>query len=327
MGEVWLARRPETPESMLAVKMVPLAARSPRLESLFREEVRVSASLTHRNIVRVFDAGREGDLGYIAMEWVDGLDLARVRTLLGQKGQRMPFDVAAFILHEVLAGLEHAHRGASGQVVVHCDVSPHNVMLGICGEVKLTDFGVAATGAHSLRRSLRGKLRYMAPELIELGVVQPSVDLYAAGTVMYELLTGKRFVMPNPSAARVGIALGSDVPAELAGICRGLLEPHPRRRLGSASEGMKALRSWPGFQADRSSVARWCRSILGIRPVRTPGLPVEPFGVPSITTANGPDASVTRTWPGLEIRRRRERLGVAVAVLVLLVLLVASSVV
>ncbi len=184
-------------EKIQALKRIlPHSAREGRFIRSFIDEARIAVELTHRNIVQVFDFGKaDGEL-FLAMELIEGRDL---RTAMAQATSRdltCPIPVAAYVIAEAAAGLDYAHRktdlygGALG--IVHCDVSPSNVMLSADGYVKILDFGIArATFASALeRRRLRGKPRYMAPEQTLGEPPTSAADVFALGIIAWELFTG-----------------------------------------------------------------------------------------------------------------------------------------
>src|SRR4051812_25419238 len=165
MAEVYLARRRAAGvEKWLVVKrMRPERVGDPRFLELFVREARLSMSLAHQNIVPVFDFGRIDDQVFIAMERVEGKDLG---SSLAHAGQPLPPLLAAFVAAECCQALDYAHhrRGPDGAAlgIVHRDVTPRNVMLSWSGEVKLTDFGIAALAGE--KSSVIGTPGYMAPE-------------------------------------------------------------------------------------------------------------------------------------------------------------------
>src|SRR5688572_22011827 len=184
-------------EKVQALKRIlPNSAREGRFIRSFIDEARIAVELTHRNIVQVFDFGKaDGEL-FLAMELIEGKDL---RSALGQGVSRdlLPSTaVSAYIISEVAAGLDYAHRKTDGYGgalgIVHCDVSPSNVMLSADGYVKILDFGISrATFASALeRRRLRGKPRYMAPEQTFGEPPTASSDVFALGIIAWELFTG-----------------------------------------------------------------------------------------------------------------------------------------
>jgi serine/threonine protein kinase len=216
MAEVYLARRRAAGiEKWLVVKrMRPERSGDARFLELFVREARLSMSLVHQNIVPVFDFGRIDDQVFLAMERVEGKDLGS--SLARAKAHRLPPLLAAFIAAECCQALDYAHQRKSPEGValgiVHRDVTPRNVLLSWSGEVKLTDFGIAALAGDATSRLL-GTPQYMAPEQARSEPIDPRADIYAIGLVLREAVTGIR---PRP---------GSDRETILAAARRGELLP------------------------------------------------------------------------------------------------------
>ncbi|HEU0032882.1 MAG TPA: protein kinase [Kofleriaceae bacterium] len=208
MGEIFLAKHGLAGFEKLAVikKVLPHLAADASFISRFVDEAQVAIKLAHVNIAQVFEVGRVGDEYFLALEYVEGRDLRRTLALLGHRKQRLPVDLALFIGRELANGLAYAHRrtsqdGASLNLV-HCDVSPPNVLVSFEGETKVIDFGIAKSALRGTATDPKmgfGKFGYMAPEqLIRGGVVDHRTDIYAAGVVLYELLTGQRLYEAGP---------------------------------------------------------------------------------------------------------------------------------
>ena len=220
MAEVYLARRRAAGiEKWLVVKrMRPERSGDPRFLDLFVREARLSMSLVHQNIVPVFDFGRIDDQVFLAMERVEGKDLGS--SLARAADHRLPPLLAAFVAAECCQALDYAHqrKGPDGVAlgIVHRDVTPRNVLLSWSGEVKLTDFGIAALAGDATSRLL-GTPQYMAPEQARSEPIDPRADIYAIGLVLREAITGVR---PRP---------GADRDAMLDAARRGALMPWPHR--------------------------------------------------------------------------------------------------
>ena len=167
-------------------------ADDPDLRHLFLKEAELSMLLSHSTVVQVFDAGEHEGRPYLVMEWVDGMNLAQLQKNLGAAGRRLPLPVGAFVIGEVLRALAYAHtvtHDGAPLGVVHRDVSPQNVLVSVSGEVKLTDFGVARVAREDTSgMHVKGKLRYMAPEQLSGQSRAPTVDLYAVGAMLHEIL-------------------------------------------------------------------------------------------------------------------------------------------
>lgn len=200
MAEIYVARRSDEPERLLIVKrMLPQFSNNPAFVEMFFDEGRTVSLLHHRNVVRMHYFGFEGDTPYLAMEYLHGVDVRSILRATLHEGGPLPRALALSIMIDVCAGLHHAHeaRSLDGQPleIVHRDVSPQNVIVTFDGEIKLIDFGIArARGrAHETKAgALKGKVPYMAPEQIRNGPMDRRTDVYAAGVMLYELLTCQR---------------------------------------------------------------------------------------------------------------------------------------
>jgi len=251
MAEVFLGRRrgPGGAEKRLVVKRIRRRyARDPRFIRLFVSEAKLSMSLSHRNIVPVFDFGRAGDELFFVMDYIDGVDLSRAIRLT--KGPIDPV-VAAYIAMEICQALDYAHRvrrerGPAG--VVHRDVTPRNVLLSFAGEVKLADFGVATLTDREGPGGVRGTPAYMAPEQATAGDIDARTDLFALGLVLWEMLAGERAyrgtsvdeLMAEAEAANVP-ALSDEVPAALREVVERATARDPEERFTDAHDMQRAL--------------------------------------------------------------------------------------
>jgi serine/threonine protein kinase len=183
------------------------------------EEADIASRLRHKNIVQVIELGEVDRQPFVAMEYVDGIDLA---TLLGRLGRQRAVAprVAAYVVRELCEGLDHAHRQTddAGRPlrVVHRAVSPSNILLSNTGDVKLNDFGIAKAAlraAATQAGQIKGKYGYMAPEQARGEAVDARADVFAAGVVLYELVTGRSAYPDLP------------LPALLERLTRGAIEP------------------------------------------------------------------------------------------------------
>ena len=169
-------------------------------EAMFVEEALIVADLHHPNIVQVHDFGRDMDGGYyIVMEWVEGLNFANYIDAYKRAGELPPWHLCLGICIEVLRALSaaHDHKDEAGRPapVIHRDVTPANILIGINGNVKLTDFGLA----HAMDRPgttepgmVKGKIAYVPPEVLKGARPDPRTDLYGLGVVLWEALTARR---------------------------------------------------------------------------------------------------------------------------------------
>lgn len=263
MGEIFLAKHGLAGFEKLAVikKILPHLAADEQFIARFVDEAQVAIKLQHVNVAQVFEVGRVGNEYFLALEYVDGRDLRRILALLGHCQRRMPVDLALFIARELANGLAYAHRrttsdGASLNLV-HCDISPPNVLVSFEGETKVIDFGIAKSAMRATATDPKlgfGKFGYMAPEqLIRGGVVDHRTDLYAAGVVLFELLTGTRLYEAGPQpdyralarkVARGEFPLPSSIDRQLAAyddLVATALRPRPEDRYQSAAELRDAI--------------------------------------------------------------------------------------
>jgi serine/threonine protein kinase len=271
MAEVWKAEYSTFGAcKTVAIKLLNAVSREREdYRKMFLDEARLSMMLSHSAIVQVFDAGEYAGECFMAMEWVDGLNLSQLNELLRERGEKLPLHVSVYIVCELLRALDHAHtlRDKKGSTIVHRDVSPQNVMVSVAGEVKLMDFGVArfqteeTAGTH-----VKGKLRYMPPEQLNGQSREPTVDLFAAGAVLYELIEGRRFRDSDDDAQLLPMIITGQVPplskpealpAKVNEVLQGLLAPEPRVRIGSARAARQMLLEWPGYRDARIDLERY----------------------------------------------------------------------
>jgi serine/threonine protein kinase len=211
MAEIFRARVPGAGgfEKELVVKRIlPARAQDEGFIKMLVNEAKLTVQLTHSNIAQVYECGRIDGTYFISMELVNGVSMKEMMQTFTRAGQALSPEQAIFIVLQLLTGLDYAHRRSDGQgrplEVVHCDVSPDNALISWEGEIKLLDFGIAraATGLSNYKEGmLMGKLGYVAPEQANIEHRwDHRVDLFAAGIVLYELLTKQK---PFPRATDV----------------------------------------------------------------------------------------------------------------------------
>ena len=166
---------------------------------MFLDEARLAASLNHQNVAQVFEVGEDGGIHYLAMEYVHGQDLRALLAKAGSQGTRVPLELALTVVAGGAAGLNHAHerRDSNGVPlgIVHRDVSPSNIMIGLDGSVKLLDFGIAKATSRSVETVsgiIKGKFAYMAPEQCRGRDVDRRSDVFSLGIILYEITTQHR---------------------------------------------------------------------------------------------------------------------------------------
>lgn len=173
MAEIFFAERRGAMDFRREVcikRILPNLSGDSSFVEMFIDEARICSRLRHSNIVAIDDFGSTDGQLYLCMEWVHGVDVARLIRRLEAERRSIPIDAALFLLGEVLRGLEYAHGKHDNGValnIVHRDVTPHNMLVSYAGEVKLSDFGIAKATSrlHQTQGDLvKGKLPYMAPE-------------------------------------------------------------------------------------------------------------------------------------------------------------------
>jgi serine/threonine protein kinase len=179
-------------------KILPHVAEDQEFVEMFINEAKIASQLTHSNIAQIYDLGKiEGNL-FIAMEYIWGKDLLQMVNYFRRRREAMPPPMAVYIATRVCEGIDYAYhkRGGHGKPlkIIHRDVSPQNVLISYDGEVKIIDFGIAkATLHHSETQAglLKGKFSYMSPEQVQGFPIDHRSDIFAIGTVLFEMLTSQ----------------------------------------------------------------------------------------------------------------------------------------
>jgi serine/threonine protein kinase len=242
----------------VAIKRLhPQYATNPEFVAMFLDEARLASHVRDRHVVETLDVVESGSEILMVMELVQGSTLTHLLRTARTNGERLPVAVSCAIVVDLLRGLEAAHSavGPSGEPlgVIHRDVSPHNVMIGVDGVARVLDFGVAKANGqyHSTRMGeVRGKPAYMAPEHLQTGAT-PKSDLYSAGIVLWEALTGQRLFAAETEAGLIAQVLAPrwrsprelapEIPAVLEEVVRRALQIDPAQRFQSAKEMAFAL--------------------------------------------------------------------------------------
>jgi len=215
----------------------------------FKREAQAVACLSHPNIVSIYDVVFEGDSHYLVMEYVEGRSL---KEYIESQGGRLELSESLWIMDQLLCALQHAHE----HNVIHRDIKPHNILLTDDLEVKVTDFGIAVAVSditQNYSKDIMGSVHYMSPEQVKGTPVTEASDIYSAGIVMYELITG---LQPFKGENAVGVAMqhiqGSvaaphklmpELPLELSFIVMKAIRREMSLRYSSAQEMLKALRA------------------------------------------------------------------------------------
>ncbi len=206
MAEIFLARQWGEAgfcRDVVIKRLFPYFAENPYVLRMFQDEARLLSELSHPNIPQVFELGHTDGYWYLAMEHVAGFSLVDVCRAAARESKFMPLGVAIGIVAQVCAALHHAHEGRDREGrplrIVHCDVTPHNIMVTLDGVVKVFDFGVAQTAARLETDAgiVRGTYAYMAPEQVRGKPLDKRADVFALAVVLYELTTGRRLYEGN----------------------------------------------------------------------------------------------------------------------------------
>ncbi len=263
----------------VAIKRLhPQYARDPEFASMFLDEARLAARIQHPNVVPTIDViATEGEL-LLVMEYVRGEALGRLVRAAGQRGGPIPPRIVTAIMVGALNGLHAAHQAAdeSGRLlgIVHRDVSPQNIIVGIDGVARVLDFGVAKAEDRvqvTKDQKLKGKLLYMSPEQLDSGEIDCRTDIYAMGIVLFEALTGQRMFPGEREAAqllkitqgetRVPSAIHADL-AAFDDVVRKSTAKNPSERYATARDMSRALEAVSPL-ASASDVGEWVETIAG----------------------------------------------------------------
>jgi len=256
MAEVFKARMrgEEGFEKIVAIKRIlPHMADNDDFITMFIDEAKLAAQLTHNNIIHIYDLGKVDAYHYIAMEYVEGRDLRTILKMGQERGYPLPVELALLIASKVANALDYAHRrvGLDGKELslVHRDVSPQNILISFEGDIKLCDFGIAkATTKVSQTQTgaLKGKLQYMSPEQAWGKKIDRRTDIFSLGIVLYEMLVGERLftgdtdltILEQVRDARITIpsTKNPDVPKKVDQIVLKALAKNAQERHQNASE-------------------------------------------------------------------------------------------
>ena len=236
---------------LVAVKILkPELAQDAEFRRRFHDESQAVAMLSHANIVSVYDVSQSDGLDYIVMELVDGLTL---KQYMQRRGTPLNWREAQHFITQIMRALSHAHsRG-----IIHRDIKPHNVMVLRDGSVKVTDFGIAqlaSAAQNTMTQEAIGSVHYISPEQARGSHVDCRTDIYSAGVVLYEMLTGR---LPFEGDTPMGVAiqhisaipvpprsLNPDVPQALEDITMRAMAPDVNQRYGSADEMLDDLKEF-----------------------------------------------------------------------------------
>ncbi len=292
MGTVYLARKRGEMEMGRAVALKRLHPEHMRdLGNLraFVREAEIGIHLNHHNVVAVQELIPDGDGYAIAMEFIDGVDLRAIFRHLHSQGRTLPLAIALEIIEQACLGLDHAHQpdlASQRPSLIHRDFKPANVMLTRSGLVKVMDFGIALLEVlgvdedHTGGGTIKGTPRYMSPEQARGEPLTPASDIFSAGLVLYECVTGERFYRESDFLALLREAQTADIapplrratgiPRPVLAVMRRALDPSPHKRfsraLAMAEELRAARRKLKEEESLTSFAARLCEAL--VQPVR-----------------------------------------------------------
>lgn len=326
MARVYIGRASEGAgaEQLVALKVIrDELANDERFTTMFVDEAKILARLSHPNIIHTLEYGVTGDHRFIAMELLSGRTYADVWDVLASRGERMPLRVGAWLCARVAAGLHSAHEtvdetGAPLNVI-HRDVNPGNIFLTHGGEVKLIDFGLAKArvrASHSVDGIVKGKIPYLAPEQAHGKPIDRRIDVYALGTTLWEAATMKRLFKKDSDVATImairdalvpdARELNAELPEALWAIIEKATQRDPDARYQTAEELEAALDAFVGdaalvpgelaallarlFPGEEERHASWARAATSVRVPKHTMAPPAPVPTASSTMFDDADA-------------------------------------
>jgi serine/threonine-protein kinase len=362
MATVFLARLTGVGgfQRFVAMKRLhPHLANEKEFVEMFLDEARIAARIHHPNVVPILEVGASPVGYYLVMEYIEGDTLARLLARAAQRGMRLPIPIALRIALDMLAGLHAAHelRDDSGGPIhlVHRDVSPQNVLVGVDGIARITDFGVARAASRLTATrvgQLKGKIAYMAPEQAAgEESLDRRADVFAAGIVIWEELAAKRLFKAENEAATLSRVMSEPVPplsvivpglsVQLSNVIMRALERDPDRRFASCAQfgdALEAAATGKERIATPRELAAYVGEVLGeevvaqreaVRAWIARSEPSQVAPMPSTTPSSsvsaaamslsGPDGQI-QTQSHVEAAPRRSRVGMLLLLIGLLAL-------
>jgi len=266
MAELFIATSPGEhgfQKKVVIKRLLPHLVADETYNAMFIDEAKLTARLVHPKIAQTFELGKVDDSLFIAMEYVDGIDVLALLREFASRRRRVDPQLAAWIAHETLDALDYAHNlkaeDGSAMGIVHRDISPSNVLLSIRGDVKLVDFGIARAKdpdrAHKSKTgTLKGKYGYMSPEQVIEQPLDARSDVFSVGVVLAELLTGRRLfaaaneldvlLMVRDAKLQRYDKYGADIDPSLSEIVRKSLRKPVDERYQNAAQFRDALNEW-----------------------------------------------------------------------------------
>ena len=266
MAELFIATSPGEhgfQKKVVIKRLLPALVHDETYNAMFIDEAKLTARLVHPKIAQTFELGKVDEQLFIAMEYIDGIDVLALLREFAARRRRVEPHLAAWIAHETLDALDYAHnlKGDDDEAmgIVHRDISPSNVLLSLRGDIKLVDFGIARAQdpdrAHKSKSgTLKGKYGYMSPEQVIEQNLDARSDVFSVGVVLAELLTGRRlFAAANELDVLLMVRdaklarfdkYGADLEAGLQDIVRKALKKSVEERYQSAAQFRDALNEW-----------------------------------------------------------------------------------
>ena len=281
MAEIFLGKEPDG-RPVVIKRILPHLARQQNFVAMFIDEARIGSLVHHPNVVEVFELGQVGTDLFLVMEYLAGESTSGVMRRLHIRNEQLPVAVAAHIVAEACAGLQHAHelRDEAGTPLhlVHRDISLSNLFITYAGETKVLDFGIAKAADRLTRTAtgqVKGKFSYMSPEQCRGEPLDLRSDIFSLGVVLYELTTQRRLfkranelmvlkavteqAIPRPTREIL------NYPPELEAICLKALARDREQRFGSMLEMREALVRFTGAADQRAQLAGVMTHIFGER--------------------------------------------------------------
>lgn len=284
MAEVWAADEvgPQGYQNPVAVKlMLDTLVAHPDAPGLFVQEAVTATSLRHGNLVATFsfdqipedaEPALRGRLCLI-MERIEGMDLGRMSEALATRDHSCPQRIATFVIGEALKGLAYIHArkdtNSMDMHLIHRDISPQNILVTYSGEVKISDFGIAKSMRTRHTGSIRGKLSYFAPEILQGRPPSPASDQFALGVVLWELLAGRPLFDAGSDTEVLAAVLRCEIPhvgreiePELQTLMLRMLAKEPAQRFPSAEEALDAVFGLPGYRPSGAPLGKLLAALL-----------------------------------------------------------------
>jgi len=281
-------------------RILPHLTKNKRFVQMFLDEARLSLQLQHANIVQVFDIGKADNTFFIVMEFIDGTSLKAIMSHSTRRGHLVPMEQAVYLIREVCEGLSYAHDQQDIDTgrplgLVHRDVSPPNILVSKRGELKLVDFGLAKAATQLETTDpgvVKGKFSYLSPEAASGLEVDRRADIFAAGILLWELVTGRRLFYGENDFQTIELVretkippmrmANPNVPQPLEAILLKALAKNPDDRYQTASDFADGLTKFlfsKGMAVSRNDIARLVVEVVADTETTKPKSPPKTGGI------------------------------------------------